>query len=57
MSTKDIPQKETFEVQHSTTTQDKHRHKPALPEREILRRLWRIYEMALAAAHRSEEKE
>jgi hypothetical protein len=27
--------------------------RPCLPEKEILRRLWRIYEMALAAASRS----
>jgi hypothetical protein len=26
-----------------------------LPEREILRRLWRIYQMALAAAQREEQ--
>jgi hypothetical protein len=28
-----------------------------LPEREILRRLWRVYEMALAAANRAEQTE
>jgi hypothetical protein len=36
----------------ATRTQSPRRARPRLPEREVLRRLWRIYEMALAAAHR-----
>ena len=30
--------------------------RPGLPEQVILRRLWRIYEMALAAASRTEQE-
>jgi hypothetical protein len=33
------------------------RHRRPLPEREVLRRLWRIYQMALAAADGTAETE
>ena len=37
---------------------EEHRHpRRRLPEREVLRRLWRIYQMALAAADRAADKE
>lgn len=43
-----------IEKPQSERSQAEQLTKPSLPEKEVLRRLWRIYEMALAAAQRTE---